>query len=469
MMSVRQIGLLYKTLIYAFTTGILVMLVAFLATGVLWTAPKAWFNKYMKPLFLVSMSMVFVPSYVHALAWMDLLYKIGITGQVATILVMVMSLLPLGIMMSLFGLMLADDSMVEMGQLYTKDIRVLMKIICPMAKPGLMVGFAMSFIWTIQDYSIPSLFFVNTYALEIFSKFSSTNQPFLPFIISLPMMFMTLFVLWAFILQNKAIKSGLRKGLTKRAMPLNLPLWMNLLQYITLSIVLIQIMVPLLSLILKVQTWGNLWTSLYLAYDEVVFTILLGMMTATVAVILATMLASRVILMGKNIKTIVWTLLLIPLAIPAPTVGIGLNVLFSQVGMEFIYGTLWMPIFANLIRFSSFAYLVMMVQHMRLDQSMLESAKIFQKHWFHGFYKVYVPMVFPGILASFLLVFILTIGELSATLIVVPAGTSTITMRIYNYLHYGSSHLVAGLCLVILSIAIITGFIVVRVLTKSEV
>ncbi|MCF8018398.1 MAG: ABC transporter permease subunit [Vallitaleaceae bacterium] len=469
MMSVRQFVLLYKTLVYAFTTGILVMLVAFFATGVLWTASKAWFDRYMKPLFLVSMSMVFVPSYVHALSWMDILYNMGITGQVASILVMVMSLLPLGIMMALFGMMLAEDSMVEMGQLYRKDLGVLVKILLPMAKPGLLVGFAMSFIWTIQDYSIPSLFFVNTYALEIFSKYSSTNQPFLPIIISLPMMFITLFVLWAFILQNKTIISGLRKGLTKRAMPLSLPFWMIVLQYIALSMVLVQIVVPLLSLLIKVQTWGNLWTSFYLAYDEVIFTIILGVMTASLSVLLATIVTSKVVLMGKKIKTIIWILLILPLAIPAPTVGIGLNAIFSRVGMDFIYGTLWMPILANLIRFSSFACLVMTVQHMRLDQSMLESAKIFQKHWFHGFFRVYVPMVFPGLLASFLLVFVLTIGELSATLIVVPAGTSTMTMRIYNYLHYGSSHLVAGLCLVILGIALVTGFMVVHILTKSEV
>ncbi|MDF1617796.1 ABC transporter permease [Petrocella sp. FN5] len=469
MMSVRQFGLLYKTLIYAFMTGMIVMLIAFLATSVIWTVKRKWFNKYIKPLFLTSISMVFVPAYIHALAWMDLLNAIGIRGQVASILVMVMSLLPLGIMMSLFGLILAEDSMVEMGQLYTKDKCVLIKIIFPMAKPALVVGFAMSFVWTIQDYSIPSLFFVNTYALEIFSKYSSTNQPILPFIISLPMMLITLFILWVFIRRNKTIFSGLRKGLAKRAMPLSLPIWMVFLQFIALSFVMVQIIVPVLSLTVKVQTLDNLWTSLYLAYDEVVFTIILGVMTATVSVILATLLVSKVMRMDKNIKTIIGMLLLLPLAIPAPTVGIGLNFVFGRASMSFIYGTLWMPVFANIIRFLSFACMVMMAQHMRLDQSMLESAKIFQKNRFHGFYKVYVPMLSPGFLASFFLVFILTIGELSATLIVVPAGTSTITMRIYNYLHYGSSHLVAGLCLIILSIAIITGFFLIHLLAKSEV
>jgi iron(III) transport system permease protein len=40
-------------------------------------------------------------------------------------------------------------------------------------------------------------------------------------------------------------------------------------------------------------------------------------------------------------------------------------------------------------------------------------------------------------------------GELGATLMVIPPGKATLTMRIYNYLHYGASDTVAGLCLVL--------------------
>ena len=64
-------------------------------------------------------------------------------------------------------------------------------------------------------------------------------------------------------------------------------------------------------------------------------------------------------------------------------------------------------------------------------------------------------MVSAGILAA------LTLAELGATLIVAPPGHATITMRIYNYLHYGSSSDVAGLCLMVtvLTLVVCTGTI----------
>ena len=61
--------------------------------------------------------------------------------------------------------------------------------------------------------------------------------------------------------------------------------------------------------------------------------------------------------------------------------------------------------------------------------------------------RVRLPLLTPGLLAALCVAFALTLGELGATLIVAPPGQQTLTMRIYNYLHYGASDTVAGLCL----------------------
>ncbi|HAE41535.1 MAG TPA: hypothetical protein DCG34_01275, partial [Clostridiales bacterium] len=89
---------------------------------------------------------------------------------------------------------------------------------------------------------------------------------------------------------------------------------------------------------------------------------------------------------------------------------------------------------------------------------------IFQRSRLHGFVSIYLPMVLPGIIAAFLIVFILTTGELGATLLVTPPGRSTLTMRIYNYMHYGSSQMIAGLCLTMLVLSLSTGLIAYRLL-----
>ena len=69
-------------------------------------------------------------------------------------------------------------------------------------------------------------------------------------------------------------------------------------------------------------------------------------------------------------------------------------------------------------------------------------------------------MLMPGILAAAGIAFALTTGELGATLLVAPPGKATLTMRIYNFLHYGASDAVAGLCLMMTAITLATGVIV---------
>ena len=61
----------------------------------------------------------------------------------------------------------------------------------------------------------------------------------------------------------------------------------------------------------------------------------------------------------------------------------------------------------------------------------------------------------PGLIVAGMTVFLLTIGELSATLLVLPPGRNTLAVKTYNLLHYGASDAVAGLCLLL----VVTGWL----------
>jgi iron(III) transport system permease protein len=63
----------------------------------------------------------------------------------------------------------------------------------------------------------------------------------------------------------------------------------------------------------------------------------------------------------------------------------------------------------------------------------------------------------PGLLVAAGILAALTLAELGATLVVAPPGHATLTMRIYNYLHYGAAGDVAGLCLMITILSLIAG------------
>jgi iron(III) transport system permease protein len=48
-----------------------------------------------------------------------------------------------------------------------------------------------------------------------------------------------------------------------------------------------------------------------------------------------------------------------------------------------------------------------------------------------------------------IIVFIFSMGELGATLLVIPPGMGTISLKIYTLMHYGAGALVAALAIIL--------------------
>jgi iron(III) transport system permease protein len=107
-----------------------------------------------------------------------------------------------------------------------------------------------------------------------------------------------------------------------------------------------------------------------------------------------------------------------------------------------------MPVLAALARFAPFAALILLAQLRHTDPLLTDAARVFQQGVVRTWVHVRLPLLAPGLVAAACMVFALSVGELGATLLVIPPGLETVTIRMYNYLHYGSSGAVAGLGLV---------------------
>ncbi|MBT5642394.1 hypothetical protein HOJ44_04675 [Candidatus Bathyarchaeota archaeon] len=83
-----------------------------------------------------------------------------------------------------------------------------------------------------------------------------------------------------------------------------------------------------------------------------------------------------------------------------------------------------------------------------MNRLLFDAAELFEVRKNDALWRVKLPLQMQGITAAALILFAFSLGELGATLLVVPPGSETLTIRIFNYLHYGGSEEVAGLCLV---------------------
>jgi iron(III) transport system permease protein len=320
---------------------------------------------------------------------------------------------------------------------------------------------------SLMDYTIPSLFQVNVYSLEIFAQYSADYDSSKAFLLSLPLLLSAIpaamLFQWAF--RNAALSNT--RGDRKNSFKFEAPVFLVFLQGLALVISVLQFSVPVISLILSTGTPLKLVNAFLSSYHEIGFSILLSVLAATIAVFFGTMAASGMNRKG-HIYKICWIFILLPFAIPAPLTGIALVKGWNIFGAYGARGTILLHVMAGVIRFLPFAALILLAIIKRLDPRLLEASRIQQKNTFHGLVKVYIPMLSKGLAAAGCLVFILTAGELGATMIVTPPGSGTITMKIYNYMHYGASDSVAALCLIMLVLSLIAGAAGFAALMHSE-
>jgi len=242
------------------------------------------------------------------------------------------------------------------------------------------------------------------------------------------------------------------------------PMWFKVAQRVALGIFLLQTGLVIVTLLSLAGASSDLAGTLSLARDDAVTTVLICLGATAVSIPVALALATRLVKKGTAAR-FWWVLAVIPLAIPPPLIGIGMIVFWNTPDVVSLYGTLAMPVFAVIIRFLPLAALIIAAQLRSVDPLLLDAASVFGRSRIRNFFSVYLPLILSGVSIAAAFVFAFGIGELGATLLVIPPGYSTLTIRLYNYLHYGSSESVATLGLlmtVIFLIIVLTGFILIQ-------
>jgi len=147
---------------------------------------------------------------------------------------------------------------------------------------------------------------------------------------------------------------------------------------------------------------------------------------------------------GYYRKKVFWVLVTLPLAIPSSLIGMGLLALVATTpGSPLI--SLLLPVLAGIVRFLPVAVIIISAQVHMIDPVLLDAARFLGEPGSASYLRITLPLIAPGIGIAAVFLFSLTLGELGATLLVAAPGHQTLTMKIYNYIHYGSFSAVAGL------------------------
>jgi iron(III) transport system permease protein len=448
--SPRRLGLLAASVGFAAAVAGTGILLGILFISALFRLP----GKLLPGILLLLLALAGIPPYIHALVWSELMHRAGVvaglpaTGWLTSFWVELMALLPLSLFLSWIAFASIDSRLVDAGRIVRPDLPVFRTIMLPLAAPALGAAFGFVFLICCTDYSVPSLFGTDVYALDIFARFSASNSAAQAFLYALPLLLVTLFVM---ILCRSGIRILARtpdRFPARFGTPLAFPAWFRVLQVSSAILLLVQVTVLFTGLTLAAGGPDAFITSVTLAKNELVYSLLTAALVIVISLPLA--LAAAYELKRPGIRgAAAWVIVLVPLAIPSPLIGIGMIMMGNIPVLSALYPALIMPALVSVIRFAPFAAVILFIQLRFIDPLLFDAAAVFAHSRTGAWTRIHLPLMAPGLVVSAGILAALTLAELGATLIVAPPGHATITMRIYNYLHYGSSSDVAGLCLVV--------------------
>ena len=120
-----------------------------------------------------------------------------------------------------------------------------------------------------------------------------------------------------------------------------------------------------------------------------------------------------------------------------------------------------MPALGLAVHYLPYLLLLLIGAFARLDRDKLALGRVLARTRAGYFFRVRLPLLSGGLVAAFAVACMLSVADVGTVLMLMPAGMEPLSVKIYNYLHYGSSELVAGFCyfqvLLCMAVMLLTG------------
>jgi iron(III) transport system permease protein len=461
-----------------------------------------------KPAAMLLAGMLFVPLYLVTGAWdagfgiqgwhtlatnPHLATEPWLSGWRAAIWVHALAAVPWVALIVSAGLRAVEAELEEDAATCTTPARVLYHVTIPRASGAIILAALWVAIATSVEISVTDFFQVRTFAEEVYTQSALGTFNFVgPAPAEDPMPLSSLGLFWGLVLSTilaliAIVAAGrffayltdapLRSIWTWRLHRLRIPtaiaLW---------SILFVTAAVPLGNLAYKagglvtmtesgrVRSWSaaKLVERIVAAPSEfggeIWLSTKIGAAAATAALLIGVPLAWSMRL-ARRTPWLRMSAIALCLTLPGPLIGVALVRMLNRPSdsplafLTVLYDSNFVPWLVQTMRALPMVTLILWPAMSTIPQVMLDAAAVDGAGWWGRLLRIALPQRWPAAAAAWLIGFAIAVGELAATVLVIPPQQSTaISVRVFQLLHYGVDDRVAAICLVMVAaIATLTG------------
>jgi iron(III) transport system permease protein len=121
----------------------------------------------------------------------------------------------------------------------------------------------------------------------------------------------------------------------------------------------------------------------------------------------------------------------LPMVFPGLVLGLSIMIFYLNVDVG-VYGTMWIMFIAYVTRFMPYGLRYNTASMLQIHKELEESAEMSGASWGTTFVRVVLPLLKPGLVAGWIYVMIVSIRELSSSILLYSPGTEVLSITIWE-------------------------------------
>ncbi|MBK7469593.1 MAG: iron ABC transporter permease [Betaproteobacteria bacterium] len=413
---------------------------------------------------------------------------IDITSPWGIIFVLAISEVPVAVLMIGAAMQRMDPALEESSAVFgANTLRTAMRVTIPLMAPAILSATLFLFTSMLGAFAIPAIlgastqFYVATTAIFVLFQGYPPNYP-LAAALGLVLVFITAAGVWA---NNRILRGrsfAVVGGKNYRPRLVNTGRWTPVLVAIEIFYVLVALVLPIGMLIFAAiqKTTELRWSPEFWSLENFHYILIefsttrwailnsvgLGIFTGIFGVLIATLLAWMVHRSYGRGRGLLEQLAMSPQAFPRLIFAFAL--LWTLLSLPFkIYGTVAAVLIAYLCVFMPLAYRSMSGVIVQIHPSLEEASRVAGAGWARTISRIVLPLLRPGIVATWALLFMVSVREVSASIFLASSAIPVLGPAILNFWDSGGLPKVSALTLV-QAFIIIVCMIIVRRITQGR-
>jgi iron(III) transport system permease protein len=158
---------------------------------------------------------------------------------------------------------------------------------------------------------------------------------------------------------------------------------------------------------------------------------MLSIGTATVIMLVTSVICWIVVKTKLRGRWLLDNVASLPMVFPGLVLGLAIMIFYLNVDIG-VYGTMWIMFIAYVTRFMPYGLRYNTTSMLQIHKELEESAAMSGASWFTTFRRIVLPLLKPGLVAGFIYVMIVSIRELSSSILLYSPGTEVVSIVIWE-------------------------------------